>query len=101
MLHSNKRGTIAFARSGKETRDLEVFINLEDNPVLDTIDFEGVKGFPVLGNVIKGMEVVDELYSGYGETTMSDPNLYTNRPHFYQTFPKLDLIKKAYLIENK
>lgn len=99
VLQSNKRGTIAFARSGKETRDLEVFINLEDNPVLDTLDFEGVKGFPVLGNVTKGMEVVDQLYSGYSENTMADPNLYVDRALFYQSFPKLDLIKKAYLIE--
>ncbi len=99
VKHSNKRGTISFARFGKDSRDLEVFINLQDNTVLDTLDFEDVKGFPTLGTVTKGMEVVDALYSGYAEETMSDSNLYQNRTLFYQTFPKLDLIKKAYLIE--
>lgn len=101
VIQNNKRGTIAFARAGKETRDLEIFINLEYNSGLDTLDFEGVKGFPVLGNVTKGMEVVDKLYSGYGDNTMTDANLYVNRGLFYQSFPKLDLIKKAYLVENK
>ena len=99
VLHSNNRGTISFARFGKDSRDLEVFINLTDNKVLDTLGFEGVKGFTPLGNVKKGMEVVDKLYSGYAEEPMSDTNLYQNRDLFYQTYPKLDLIKKAYLIE--
>ncbi len=98
-LHSNTRGTISFARSGKDSRDLEIFINLEDNTVLDTLAFEGVKGFTPLGNVSKGMEVVDALYSGYGEEPMTNPNLYLNRDLFYQKYPKLDLIKKAYLID--
>lgn len=99
VILGNKRGTISFARAGKETRDLEIFINLQDNPVLDTLDFEGVKGFPAFGHVTKGMEVVDGLYSGYGEKTMADPNLYTSRGIFYKTYPKLDLIKKAYVID--
>lgn len=99
VLSGNKRATVSFARFGKETRDLEVFINLADNPVLDTLHFEGVKGFPSFGTVTRGMEVVDKLHSGYAEQPMDDPNLYAKRGIFYQTFPKLDLIKKAYLIE--
>jgi peptidyl-prolyl cis-trans isomerase A (cyclophilin A) len=97
VTKSNKRGTISFARFGKDSRDLEVFINLEDNPVLDTLAFEGVKGFTPLGTIKTGMEVVDQLYSGYAEEPMADANLYQNRELFYQTFPKLDLIRKAYI----
>lgn len=99
VLHSNTRGTISFARFGKDSRDLEVFINLEDNKVLDTLNFEDVNGFTPIGKVNKGMETVDKLYSGYAEEPMSDPNLYQNRNLFYQTFPKLDLIRKAYILE--
>ena len=97
VIQGNVRGTVSFARSGKETRDLELFINLNDNPVLDTLDFEGVKGFPTFGKVNKGMETVEKLYSGYGETTMSNENLYLNPSGFLQTYPKLDKIIKAYL----
>lgn len=99
VLHSNTRGTLSFARSGKDSRDLEIFINLEDNTALDTIVFEGVRGFTPLGKVSNGMDVVDDLYSGYGEEPMDNPNLYRNRTLFYQTYPKLDLIKKAYLTD--
>ena len=97
VLHGNAKGTVSFARFGKETRDLELFINLNDNPVLDTLDFEGVKGFPAVGRVSSGMKTVEELYGGYGENTMSDDDLYLNREGFYRSYPKLDLIKKAYL----
>ncbi len=99
VIQQNLRGTISFARTGPETRDVEVFINLANNHVLDTIGFEGVRGFPSFGKVVKGMEVVDKLYSGYGETTMGDPNLYQNRDRFYADYPKLDLIREAYIID--
>lgn len=99
VRYSNQRGTLSFARYGKESRDLEVFINLGDNTTLDTINIDALKGFPALGKVTKGMDIVDNLYSGYGESTMSDSNLYLNRDLFYQSFPKLDLIRKAYLID--
>ncbi len=95
----NEKGTVSFARLGKDSRDLELFINLKDNAVLDTLHFEGVTGFPAVGRVISGMDVVEKLYSGYGEKTMSDPNLYTRRAVFYRRFPKLDLIRKATVIK--
>ncbi len=98
---SNTKGTISFARFGKDSRDLELFINLNNNTLLDTLPFEGVTGFPALGNVTKGMDIVEKLYGGYGEKTMSDENLYGNPKVFYKNHPKLDLIKKAYLSEGK
>ena len=101
VLQGNTKGTISFARFGKESRDTELFINLNDNTALDTLNFEGVKGFPTFGNVTKGLETVEKLYAGYGENTMSDENLYRNPSLFYQSYPKLDLINKAYVIENQ
>ena len=93
----NKRGTLSFARSGKDSRDFVLFINLSDNPRLDTITFNNVKGFPALGHVTKGMEVVDKLYSGYGDDTMKNENLMADREKFMETYPRLDMIKKAYI----
>ncbi|MBS7786973.1 peptidylprolyl isomerase [Flavobacterium sp. CYK-55] len=99
VVSGNQKGSISFARAGKETRDVEVFINLENNTVLDTLQYEGVRGFPSFGRVTRGMDIVEKLYSGYGESTMNNPNMYTNPEAFYQKFPKLDLIKKAYIIK--
>ena len=95
----NKRGTISFARGGKETRAADLFINLRDNTHLDTILYAEVKGFPAFGRVTKGMETVEQLHGGYGDATMSDPNLYANPALFRKAFPELDTIKKAYVLK--
>ncbi len=99
---SNLRGTISYARSGKETRGTVLFINLVDNPRLDTINYNGVKGFPVLGKVIDGMSTVDSLYNGYGGTTMNQlDTMYRNKEAFFKKFPKLHVVKKAYLLKQQ
>lgn len=99
---SNLRGTISYARSGKETRGTVLFINLVDNPRLDTINYNGVKGFPVLGKVVEGMQTVDSLYNGYGGTTMNQlDTMYRNKEAFFNKFPELDVVKKAYLLKRR
>ena len=101
VLHGNKRGSISFARSGKETRSGDLFINLKDNPRLDTINYNGVTGFPSFGEVTNGMDVVDALYSGYGDKTMSHVGtLQRNRKQFLSLFPGIDTIRKAYILKN-
>jgi cyclophilin family peptidyl-prolyl cis-trans isomerase len=100
VLYSNKKGTISFARAGKETRGTELFINLKDNPKLDTMVYEGIEGFPAFGDVINGMEVVEALYSGYGDNTMTQlDSMYKSRTNFLNSFPKLDSIIKAYIVK--
>lgn len=101
VLHGNNRGTVTFARSGKESRGLDMFINLQDNTQLDTLNYEGVKGFPAFGTVTKGMDVVDKLYSGYGEATMENQYYYSSQHHMEGGFPQLDKIKKAYITSGK
>lgn len=61
VVASNTRGRIAFAFTDPGTRATQVYINLVDNVRLDST------GFAPFGEVISGMEVVDALYSGYGE----------------------------------
>jgi peptidyl-prolyl cis-trans isomerase A (cyclophilin A) len=91
VKESNKRGYVSFATSGPNTRSVQVFINLGDNSRLDA------QGFPPIGLVISGMEVVDELYDGYGPgladlqgRIASDGNAFLEK-----NYPQLDGIKKA------
>lgn len=58
---SNTRGSFAYAMTGPDTRTTQIYINLVDNIHLDE------RGFSPLGEVTEGMDVVDRLYSGYGE----------------------------------
>jgi peptidyl-prolyl cis-trans isomerase A (cyclophilin A) len=100
VLKSNTKGTLSFATDGKETRSTELFINLTNNTRLDTVNMKGVIGFPTFGSVIRGMDVVDSIYSGYGNSVFGKlDTMYTNRPRFLATFPKLDLIQKVYILK--
>jgi len=72
-----------------------VFINFGDNAGLDA------QGFAPFGQVTKGMEVVEKIYSAYGEGAPSgkgpDQGRVQAEGNAYLTkdFPKLDYIKKA------
>lgn len=101
VLHGNKRGTITFARSGKESRGMDAFINLKNNVELDTMDYNGVKGFPAFGEVKSGMDVVEKLYGDYGETTMENEYLSKSQHRMAGAFPKLDRIIKASVTSEK
>jgi cyclophilin family peptidyl-prolyl cis-trans isomerase len=92
---SNVRGTISFAQFKPTDRSAMLFINMRDNLNLDTLNFAPI------GHVVQGMDVVDSLFSGYGEIPMSDPPLGDPKKLFGQTnkwldarFPKLDRIIK-------
>ncbi|MGE5325513.1 MAG: peptidylprolyl isomerase, partial [Deltaproteobacteria bacterium] len=97
VSQSNLRGTLTFATGGPDTRTTQVFINLVDNMRLDQM------GFAPFGKVIKGMDVVEKFYSGYGEGAPQgngpDQGRITNegKPYLDKYFPKLDSIKQAVL----
>ena len=99
VLMGNHRGTVSFARAGKETRGTDVFINLKDNNRLDTIYYDSVRGFPAFGRVVQGMETVEQLYGGYGDRTIETEQIYTDPEGFRKAYPKLDTIRKAYLVK--
>jgi peptidyl-prolyl cis-trans isomerase A (cyclophilin A) len=98
VKHSNVRGTITFATAGPNTRTTQLFINFRDNSSLDK------QGFAPFGEVVKGMDVVDKIYSGYGEGAprgrgpeqgriQSEGNAYLTKD-----FPRLDYIKSATIV---
>lgn len=99
VLASNERGSICFARGGKDTRGSDLFINLKDNRSLDTIFYGGVKGFPPFGKVTKGMEVANALYARYEDSVFNNFELlYRNKALFLEHYPNLDSIQTFRLI---
>ena len=95
VRESNARGTVTFATAGPNTRTTQVFINFNNNSMLNG------QGFAPFGKVLSGMNVVDSLYKGYGEGAPrgNGPNqgLLKSQGNAYllTQFPKLDYIKKA------
>lgn len=108
VRHTNARGTIAYARGGPGTRSVQLFVNLRDNPRLDSL---GGFGFPPIAEVVSGMDVVDSLYSGYGEgAPRSGPQPGREGPsqdsisrqgntYLARGWPKLDYIKTARVVQ--
>ena len=96
--HRNLRGTLSFAQSGPNTRAVEVFINLKDNPVLDE------QGFLPFARIVEGEDVPAKLYSGYGEMRPEGKYIDAGRvegeanEYLEPRFPKLDYVKKATIL---
>jgi peptidyl-prolyl cis-trans isomerase A (cyclophilin A) len=96
VKESNKPMYITYAMGGTpDTRTTQVFINFGNNAQLDKM------GFAPFGQVIQGQDVVNKIFTGYGEGAprgkgpeqgriQAEGNAYLNKE-----FPKLDYIKKA------
>ena len=100
VVKSNLRGYVTYAKTNDpDTRTAQVFINLVDNQRLDTTG-----GFAPFGQVTEGLEVVDALYSGYGEAPPDgqgpeqDKIERLGKAYLDKGFPNLDSIKTTTLI---
>jgi cyclophilin family peptidyl-prolyl cis-trans isomerase len=97
----NQKGTLSYARGGVNTRSVQLFFNTVDNtPRLDTLN---TFGFPPIGQVIRGLEVLDSLnweYSGTrGGQTFPGPSQDSlgrqGNEYLRRNFPRLDYILTA------
>jgi peptidyl-prolyl cis-trans isomerase A (cyclophilin A) len=99
VKQSNTRGMVSFAMAGPNTRTTQLFINYVDR----NAQLNGM-GFAPFGKVTEGMEVVDALYSGYGEGAPSGLGPAQDRAqgegnsYLTKDFPKLDFIKTARIL---
>jgi len=98
VIRSNTRGFVSFATAGPNTRTTQFFINFKDNSFLDR------SGFSPFGQVVEGMETVDELYSGYGEGAPRGQGPDQGRiqaegnQYLKAEFTKLDYVIKATIL---
>ncbi len=97
----NKRGYVTFAKTNRpNSRTTQFFINYTNNSYLDG------HGFAPFGKVVEGMDVVDSLYSGYGEGAPqgNGPNqariASEGNAYLKAEFPKLDYILTATVVES-
>lgn len=100
VMESNLKGYIAYAMTGPDTRTTQLFINYKDNVHLDE------QGFAPLGQVVEGMDVVEQLYSGYDENAGGGMRggkqgkiFSEGNAHLDKDFPKLDKLIKAEIVE--
>jgi peptidyl-prolyl cis-trans isomerase A (cyclophilin A) len=91
-IQSNKRGMVSFAAGeAKNSRSVQVFISKVDNTYLDSY------GFAPFGEVIEGLENLDMLYKGYGETITQLQGEIMNQGNVFleKNYPRLDRITTA------
>jgi peptidyl-prolyl cis-trans isomerase A (cyclophilin A) len=100
MSQDNTRGMVTFAQpSIPNARTTQFFISVADNSYLADHG-----AFAPFGKVIAGMDVVDSLYSGYGEGAPHGNGPSQARiaregnAYLSESFPKLDAITKATIV---
>jgi homoserine O-acetyltransferase len=99
VAQSNTRGRFAFAMTGPNTRTTQIYICKTDMSSQDK------DGFAPLGTVTEGMDVVDRLYAGYGETAGGGMRggkqgriFEEGNAHLDRDFPKLEKLIRARLV---
>jgi homoserine O-acetyltransferase len=104
LKQHNIRGYVAFSNTGPNTRSTQVFINLGDNSARNDKE----DGFAPFGQVVEGMDVVEKIYSGYGETSgggmragHQDQIFEGGNAYLDREFPKLDKILRATILPEK
>ena len=94
VIQSNKPAFVTFATSGTDSRTTQFFFNIGDNSSLDR------RGFAPFGKVIEGQEIVESLYSRYGEQPQQDRIERKGNAYLKAEFPKLDYIIRATIESN-
>ncbi len=98
-IQSNTPGMVTFAMAGPNTRTTQMFINFGDNARLDSM------GFPPIGKVTEGMDVVNKINTEYGEGAprgrgpAQDKIQAQGNAYLKKDFPNLDYIKSATLVK--
>lgn len=90
---SNKKGTLSFASSGKNSRRTQVFINAGDNGGIP--NFLDGQSFVPFARIVRGLEVVKQLNGEYGGKINQGKGAYFGGEYFEKVFPRLSVIRDA------
>ena len=99
VKQKNLRGRVSFAKAGPNSRTTNLFINLRDSTSLDS------QGFAPIGEIVEGLDVADQLHSGYGDGAPkgrgpSQKKIYEEGNAWLQKeFKDLDFIKTAKVVD--
>jgi len=91
VKQTNSRGTVTFAMAGKNSRTSQLFINTrkDGNTFLDK------QNFAPFAEVVSGMEIVDAIYDGYGESPDQGKIQTQGNAYLDQKFPLLSYIART------
>ncbi len=92
VMQSNTRGFVTYAKSGPDTRTTQIYINYGDNSRLDEM------GFAPFGQVVEGMDVVDAIYSGYGDFQPRASMQSRGNEYLRADYPNLDFVIRATIV---
>ena len=92
----NKKGTLSFASSGKNSRRTQVFINLVDNSGIP--NFLDGQGFVPFARIVRGEDIVKKLNDEYKGNVNQGKAAYYGKEYFEKVFPKLSVIRDAKIL---
>jgi peptidyl-prolyl cis-trans isomerase A (cyclophilin A) len=100
VTQSNTRGMVTFAQTGApNSRSTQIFINFGSNDFLDKpATCRCPQGFMPFGKVIEGMDIVDSIYSGYGEQPEQGAITSQGKAYLDKNFPRLDRVLTATIV---
>ena len=96
VVWPHRPGAVGFARGGPGTRTVEIAIATNAIPALDTVNYLGVVGFPVIAEVTHGLDVLGRLEGRYGNAPIENDSLtILGGEYLRRAFPGLDGIVRA------
>jgi peptidyl-prolyl cis-trans isomerase A (cyclophilin A) len=90
---SNEKGTLTYAKGGPDSRTTQLFVNLKDNPRLDSM------GFPPIGKITSGMNVVDAINGEYKKFPQQPLIQEQGNTYLHRAFPNLDYVKSVSIVK--
>ena len=96
VVASNKRGRLAFATSGPNSRTTQLFINLVDNsrPGYRPYSLDE-KGYAAFAEIVSGLDVLEALNMSFGEEPNQSKIMEEGNSYLQHNYPGLSCVTKV------